>query len=103
MEEDIVFLRGTVPNLVTADRAMTIASTLGKTVNLLRVKIPDIDAQILLKVRFADVDRSTANQLSISFASPSPGVGNTVGSVSAGASGVSTNPSGGSSTLTLGT
>ena len=101
LEDDTVFLRGTVPNLVTADRAMMIASTLGRTINLLRVKVPDTDAQILLKVRFADVDRSTANQLSISFASPLPGVGNTVGNISAGASGVSANPS--SNTLTLGT
>jgi len=105
LEDDTVFLRGTVPNLVTADRAMMIASTLGRTINLLRVKIPDTDAQILLKVRFADVDRSTANQLSISFASPSPGIGNTIGNVSAGAQGVSTTASGGSNsgTLTLGT
>jgi len=100
LEDDTVFMRGTVPNLVTADRAMMIASTLGRTINLLRVKIPDTDAQILLKVRFADVDRSTANQLSISFASPGPGVGNTVGSVAAGAAGVSTNNAG---SLTLGT
>ena len=100
LEDDTVFLRGTVPNLVTADRAMMIASTLGRTINLLRVKIPDTDAQILLKVKFADVDRSTANQLSISFASVGNGIGNTVGSVSAGASGVSTNANG---TLTLGT
>jgi pilus assembly protein CpaC len=79
---------------------MMIASTLGRTINLLRVKIPDTDAQILLKVKFADVDRSTANQLSISFASVGNGIGNTVGSVSAGASGVATNANG---TLTLGT
>jgi len=98
LEDDTVFMRGTVPNLVTADRAMLIASTLGKTINLLRVKIPDVDAQILLKVRFADVDRSTANQLSISFASPAPGVGNTIGAVAAGVSGVTTN-SGGALTL----
>jgi len=105
LEDDTVFMRGTVPNLVTADRAMMIASTLGRTINLLRVKIPDTDAQILLKVRFADVDRSTANQLSISFASPSPGIGNTIGNVSAGAQGVSANPSGSSNggSLTLGT
>ena len=99
LEDDTVFLRGTVPNLTTADRAMMIASTLGKTINLLRVNVPEMDAQILLKVRFADVDRSTANQLSISFASVNNGVGNTVGSVAGGAAGVSTN---GSGSLTLG-
>jgi len=68
LEEDTVFLRGTVADVTTADRAVTIASTVGKPVNLLRVKVPDTEAQILLKVRFADVDRSTSNQLGISFA-----------------------------------
>ena len=100
LEEDTVFLRGTVPNLTTADRALMIASTLGKTVNLLRVNIPDTDAQILLKVRFADVDRSTANQLAISFATANNGVGNTIGSVATGQGGVSTTATG---ALTLGT
>ena len=95
LEDDTVFLRGTVPNLTTAERAMLIASTLGKTINLLRVNIPDTDAQILLKVKFANVDRSTANQLSISFASVGNGVGNTIGSVAGGAPGVSTNATGG--------
>jgi pilus assembly protein CpaC len=74
LEDGTVFLRGTVPNLTTGDRAVMIASTLGKTINLLHVNVPDTDPQILLKVRFADVDRSTANQLSISFAGN--GVGN---------------------------
>lgn len=68
LEDDTVFVRGTVADVTTADRAVTIASTVGKPVNLLRVKVPDTEAQILLKVRFADVDRSTSNQLGISFA-----------------------------------
>src|SRR5262249_54165278 len=79
---DSVFLRGIVPDLTAADRAMAIASTLGKTVNLLRVNVPATDAQILLKVRFADVDRSAAQQLGINFFST--GAGNTPGSVSTG-------------------
>src|SRR5579872_2423066 len=37
MEGDNVFLRGTVPTLSAAQRAVEIASTLGKAVNLLRV------------------------------------------------------------------
>ena len=41
LEGDTVFLRGTVPNLTTADRAVMIASTLGKPINLLRVNIPE--------------------------------------------------------------
>jgi pilus assembly protein CpaC len=100
LEDDTVFMRGTVPNLTVADRALMIASTLGKTVNLLRVNIPDTDAQILLKVRFADVDRSTANQLSINFATSGNGIGNTIATAHAGPAGVSTDQTG---ALTLGT
>jgi len=99
LEDSTVFLRGTVSNLTAADRAVMIASTLGKTVNLLRVNVPDTDAQILLKVRFADVDRSTANQLAISFATSGNGPGNTIGTVRAGQVGVSTTAGG---ALTLG-
>ena len=53
-----VFLRGTANDVTAADRAAAIASTLGKVVNLLNVKVPAADPQILLKVRFANVDRS---------------------------------------------
>ena len=67
MEGENVFLRGVVPNLTAAQRAVEIASTLGKTVNLLRVNIPGTDAQILLKVKFADVDRSATQQLGINL------------------------------------
>ncbi|MBV9156340.1 MAG: pilus assembly protein N-terminal domain-containing protein, partial [Acidobacteriaceae bacterium] len=58
-----VFLRGTVKDAIAADRAAAIASTAGKVVNLLRVLVPAVEAQILLKVRFADVDREAALQL----------------------------------------
>src|SRR5262249_3261264 len=37
LEQDSVFLRGTVKDTTTADRAVLIASTLGRPVNLLRV------------------------------------------------------------------
>src|ERR1700719_232553 len=63
MESDSVFLRGTVPTLTAAQRAVDIAAPLGKAVNLLRVNIPGTDAQILLKVKFADVDRSATQDL----------------------------------------
>lgn len=63
VEDGNVFLRGTVKDITTADRAYTIASTLGKVVNLLRVQVPAEESQILLKVRFANVDRSATTQL----------------------------------------
>ncbi len=48
-----VFLRGTVKDLTSSARAVQIASTAGKVVNLLDVNVPTSDPQILLKVRFA--------------------------------------------------
>jgi pilus assembly protein CpaC len=72
LEGDAVFVRGTAPDLTSADRAVAIASTLGRPVNLLRVSIPATDAQVLLKVRFADVDRSASQSLGINFISTNP-------------------------------
>ena len=80
MEDSVPFLRGTVKDLGAADRAVMIASTLGKPVNLLRVNIPQVDPQILIKVRFADVDRSQSTQLGLNFVST--GAANTPGTVS---------------------
>jgi pilus assembly protein CpaC len=83
LEDGIPFLRGTARDLTSADRAMAIASTLGKPVNLLRVDVPPVEAQILIKVRFVDVDRSHSTQLGLNLFST--GATNTVGSVSTGA------------------
>ena len=77
-----LFLRGTVKNLEAADRAVRIASTAGKVVNLLNVEVPQAEAQILLKVRFASVDRSKAKQMGINFVSL--GAANTVGGITTG-------------------
>ena len=84
MEGDSVFLRGTVPTLSAAQRAVDIASTLGKPINLLRVTIPGTDAQILLKVRFTDVDRSVTKQFGTNLFSL--GATNTVGQIQTGQS-----------------
>jgi len=75
MVGDTVFLRGTVPDLTAASRAVTIASTIGRPVNLLRVTIPKTDAQILLKVKFADVDRTALKQLGMNLFSNNPKLG----------------------------
>jgi len=56
MEGDTVFLRGAVKDLAGAERATVLAGTLGKVVNLLRIEVPSAEPQILLKVRFANVD-----------------------------------------------
>ena len=78
IENETVFLRGTVKNVTSADRAVSIASTLGKTVNLLYVDVPPPEAQILLKVKFASVDRSTSTRLAMNILGM--GAANTVGS-----------------------
>lgn len=77
VQEGVVFLNGTTTDTVAADRALGIASTLGKVVNLLRVETPKADAQILLKVRFADVDRSASTQFGVNlFGVNEKGLGN---------------------------
>jgi pilus assembly protein CpaC len=68
-ENDTAFVRGAVKDVTAADRVMSIAATLGKTINLLRVDVPPVETQILLKVRFADVDRGASQDLGLSLAS----------------------------------
>src|SRR5436305_992890 len=94
-ENDTAFVRGTVKDVTAADRVMSIVTTLGKTVNLLRVEVPPVETQILLRVRFANVDRAASMDLGLNIASgafnqstaistgqfPAPSV-NTAGTVS---------------------
>jgi pilus assembly protein CpaC len=82
VEGESVFLRGSVKDLVSAERAATIAATVGKVVNLLRVAVPPVEAQILLKVRFANVDRNASRELGVNLLST--GLGNTIGAASTG-------------------
>ena len=81
-ENETAFLRGTVKDLVSAERAVAIAGTLGKVVNLLYVAVPPVAAQILLKVRFANVERSASKQLGANLMST--GHINTPGATSTG-------------------
>jgi pilus assembly protein CpaC len=81
-ENGVIFLRGTVKDLNSSDRAVKIASTGGKVVNLLNVSVPASDPQILLKVRFISVDRTKSSQFGVNiFAN---GFGNTIGGISTG-------------------
>jgi pilus assembly protein CpaC len=77
-----IFLRGTVKDLTASERAAQIAGAEGKVVNLLYVAVPPADPQILLKVRFASVDRNRSKQLGINVFSS--GLGNVIGSVTTG-------------------
>src|SRR5207244_13424495 len=82
LQNDTVFLRGTAKNLISSDRAATIAGTAGKVVNLLYSEIPPTDSQILLKVQFATVDRSNTTDLGMSLFST--GATNTLGRMTTG-------------------
>jgi len=68
-DNDTAFVRGTVKNVTDADRIIAIVSTMAKAVNLLKVEVPPVEPQILLKVRFVNIDRSTSRQLGVNFAS----------------------------------
>lgn len=81
LDGDTVYLRGTVQTISQANRAYLLASTLGTPVNLLRVAVPPAEPQILLKVRFIDVDRSAAKTLGLNVVSQNP---NGQGSISTG-------------------
>ncbi len=72
-DNDTVFVRGTVKDVTDADRIIAMVTTLGKAINLLRVKIPEVEPQILLKVKFTDVDRSASQSLGINIASAALG------------------------------
>ncbi len=82
LEDDTFFLRGRVKDMTSAERAYSIASTLGKAVNLLYVDVPQPEAQILLKVKFASVDRNISRQIGVNLFST--GAANTLGSISTG-------------------
>lgn len=69
IENDTVFLTGTVKDLGTAERAAAIAATAGKVVNLLYVNVPTTEPQILLKVRFATVNRTASTELGLNLVS----------------------------------
>ncbi|MBI2685866.1 MAG: pilus assembly protein N-terminal domain-containing protein [Acidobacteria bacterium] len=82
MENGTYFVRGTVKDISTAERAMAIVRTAGAAINLLHVEIPPTEAQILLQVKFADVDRGVSTELGTNLFSM--GATNTIGSTSTG-------------------
>jgi pilus assembly protein CpaC len=66
MSNDSIVLEGMVSNAVAADRAMQIAETFapGKVVNLLSLGSAQ---QVMLEVRFAEVNRSALSQIGINW------------------------------------
>ena len=68
-DNDTAFVRGTVKTVTDAERIVAIVGTLAKTVNLLKVEVPAVEPQVLLKVRFANVSRNAQTQMGVNFAS----------------------------------
>ena len=78
-----IVLTGTASTKDVADRALAIAQTQSKSVvNLLAVLQVSSGGQVLLQVRFAEVDRAAVQQLGINIFST--GAANTPGAVSTG-------------------
>jgi pilus assembly protein CpaC len=75
---DSVALSGRVSNKDVADRAVALAAAFGKTVvNNLQVAGPPVEKQILLRVRFAELDRQKEQQYGVNWLA-APG-GNLIG------------------------
>jgi pilus assembly protein CpaC len=88
---DSLSLTGHVSNKDMADRAAALAIPFAKqVVNDLQVADAPAEKQILLRIKFAELDRSASNQFAVNLLST--GATNTIGSVSTGQSG-STTPS----------
>jgi pilus assembly protein CpaC len=75
---DALSLNGNISSPIVGDRAVALASTFAKTVvNNLQVAAPGIDRQILLRVKFAELDRQMEAQYGINMIA-APG-GNPIG------------------------
>src|SRR6266404_136524 len=96
MSNDSVILEGTVANAVVADQAVQIAETYapGKVVNLLSLGSAQ---QVMLEVRFAEVNRSALSQIGVNW-----GTKNTGDTRYAIGGGASVTPVGGTITSTVG-
>lgn len=80
---DSLSLTGRVSNKDLADRAAALATPFAKTVvNNLQVTDSHVEKQILLRVKFAELDRSASNQFAVNLLST--GATNTIGRVTTG-------------------
>jgi pilus assembly protein CpaC len=80
---DSISLNGTVSSPAVADRSAVLATTFAKTVvNNLQLPTAPVEKQILLRVKFAELDRTKAVEYGINILSL--GATNTIGTVSTG-------------------
>ncbi|MBI2686101.1 MAG: type II and III secretion system protein family protein [Acidobacteria bacterium] len=80
---DTLALTGSVSSQLIADRALALVTPLGKSVlNNLRVNPPKAEKQVLLRVRFAELNRNAARSFGVNLVST--GAGNTIGRITSG-------------------
>lgn len=80
---DSLALTGHVSNKETSERAAALAAPFGKTiVNNLQLATPAVEKQILLRVKFAELDRSASTQFGVNLLST--GATNTIGRITTG-------------------
>jgi len=80
---DSLSLTGTVPSKDIADRAIALAAPFGKTiVSNLQIERQPVEKQIVLRVRFATLDRNVSNQFAVNLVST--GAANTIGRTTTG-------------------
>jgi pilus assembly protein CpaC len=80
---DSLSLTGRASSKDVADRATALAATFAKTVvNNLQVASAGVEKQILLRVKFAELDRSAASQFAVNLLST--GATNTIGRITTG-------------------
>lgn len=96
MSNDSIVLDGVVPSALDADRAVQVAETFapGKVVNMLSLGSAQ---QVMLEVRFAEVNRSALSQIGVNW-----GTKNSGDTRYAIGSGASVTPLGGTTTVTAG-
>jgi len=80
---DTLSLTGTVSSQIVADRAVALVTPLGKSVvNNMKLAPPKVEKQVLLRVRFAELNRNAARSFGVNLVST--GGGNTIGRITAG-------------------
>src|SRR5262245_42689920 len=80
--KDVVILSGKVSSSAVADKILEVVKGAAPKVTSMMEVPPPVTGEILLQVRFAEVDRSAVTQLGFNFLST--GVGKTIGSTTTG-------------------
>jgi pilus assembly protein CpaC len=80
--KDVVIITGKISSAAVADKILEVVKgAAGKVTSMMEIP-PPVTGEILLQVRFAEVDRSALTQFGINLLST--GAGNTIGSISTG-------------------